>query len=638
MPDSQTLLCRVIPEKRPPKPPQRAVPTGPTVVESTGQKALVRTYQDLLKNPRDEALYEHHATVQLALVNTRSGSVNNLGAPGIFQSVEISPDGNHFLLECVKKPFSYLVPASGFPKSVEVWDRTGRVEFKLADVPLQTERPPGGVTPGPRRYHWRPTTPATLVWVEALDDGDPARRVAARDRVLMLRAPFTSEPVEIFRTQSRFSALSWAEVGYVALIRDYSNSKRWYRTYLFNPDNPLEEPVLLWNRSAQDRYGDPGTPLVRTLSTGQRAMRVHDNCLFLSGTGATPDGERPFLDRFNLTTLETTRIFECEPGHYETVVGFVQPDGSQFITRRESPTEPPNYMLREPRTGLRQALTKFPDPAPQLRQVTKQLLTYERADGVPLSGTLYLPPGYQPGTRLPTLIWAYPREYNDADTAGQVSGSTNRFTLFGGSSHLFFALQGYAVLDGAAMPVVGDPKKANDTYVEQIVANARAAVDALVERGVTDPDRVGVAGHSYGAFMTANLLAHSDIFRAGIARSGAYNRSLTPFGFQNESRTLWQAPDMYLKNSAFMAADKINEPLLLIHGEADENSGTFPMQSERMFQAVQGNGGLARLVLLPHETHSYEARESIEHVLWEMLGWFDRHVKNATPTNVTSGR
>jgi dipeptidyl aminopeptidase/acylaminoacyl peptidase len=270
--------------------------------------------------------------------------------------------------------------------------------------------------------------------------------------------------------------------------------------------------------------------------------------------------------------------------------------------------------------------------------VRKQLLTYERDDGVPLSGTLYLPPGYQPGTRLPLLIWAYPREYNDADTAGQVSGSTNRFTIFSGASQLFFALQGYAVLDGAAMPVVGDPKKANDTYIEQIVANARAAVDAVVELGVADPERVGVAGHSYGAFMTANLLAHSDLFRAGIARSGAYNRTLTPFGFQNESRTLWQAPEMYLQNSAFMAADKINEPLLMIHGEADENSGTFSMQSERMFQAVQGNGGLARLVLLPHESHSYEARESVEHVLWEMLNWFDRHVKNALPVNDTSGR
>jgi dipeptidyl aminopeptidase/acylaminoacyl peptidase len=370
---------------------------------------------------------------------------------------------------------------------------------------------------------------------------------------------------------------------------------------------------------------------MKRLPTGHSAMRVQRGTIFLSGTGASAGGDRPFLDRLDLNSLKTERLFHCDAQSYETFVALVKDDGSQFITRRESPTEPPNYFLRSPGQTAGTALTRFPDPAPQLRGIQRRMITYQREDGVDLSFTLLLPPGYQPGTRLPTLVWAYPREYTDADTAGQIDGSTNRFTMMGGSSHLFFVLQGYAVLDGATMPVVGTVKRANDTFLDQIVASAKAAVAKAAELGVTDPERVGVAGHSYGAFMTANLLAHSDVFRAGIARSGAYNRTLTPFGFQSETRTLWQAPDMYIKNSPFLAADKINEPLLLIHGEADNNPGTFPMQSERLYQAIKGNGGTARLVMLPLESHGYQARESIEHTLSEMLAWFDRYVKNAPP-------
>ncbi len=629
MPDSQTLLCKLVPEKRarPPLPPR--VPSGPVVQEANGHSAIVRTYQDLIDDPFEETQFEYYATSQLALVNARTERLTALGEAAILNSVDASPDGEHILVERIVKPFSYLLPMSGFPRVVEIWNRAGKTELKLAQIPEQHEQPPGGVSPGPRRYHWRPTSPSTLVWVEALDGGDPRKKVPHRDRVLMWPAPFTGGPRELARTEHRFSALSWGEKSWVALLREYQSSKRWSYTYILNPDNPGEAPRLLWNRSTQDRYGDPGAPLMKNLPTGQRAMRVSGDSLFLSGNGASPEGERPFLDRLNLLTLETERLFQCDSNSYETIIALVKDDGSQFITRRETQFDPPNYFLRTPGSPASVALTRFPDPAPQLRAIRKQLLTYEREDGVPLSATLYLPPDYTPGTRLPTIVWAYPREYNDADTAGQIAGSTNRFTLFSGASHLFFTLHGYAVIDGATMPVVGDPKKANDTYLEQIIASAKAVIQSAVAAGVTDEHRVGVMGHSYGAFMTANLLAHSDLFRAGIARSGAYNRTLTPFGFQNESRTLWQAPDMYLKNSAFLAADKIKEPLLLIHGVADNNSGTFPIQSERMFQAIKGNGGTARLVLLPHESHAYEARESVEHVIWEMFTWFDRYVKNA---------
>ena len=380
--------------------------------------------------------------------------------------------------------------------------------------------------------------------------------------------------------------------------------------------------------SAQDRYSDPGRPVSTTLANGRRVVMQNGDSIFLAGNGASPDGDHPFLDRLNLDTLETERLFQSADGGYEAVETPLGTSGTRWITRRESKTEPPNYRIREIANNESiTALTNFEDPTPQLRKITKRLVKYPRDDGVDLSFTLYLPPDYEEGTRLPTVVWAYPREYNDAATAGQVSGSTGRFTTIRGASQLFFVLNGYALLDGATMPVIGDPITMND----QIVMSGKAAIDKAAEIGVSDPNRVGVGGHSYGAFMTANLLAHSDLFRAGIARSGAYNRSLTPFGFQSEQRTFWEAPELYFKVSPFMHADKVNEPILLTHGEADNNSGTFPIQSDRMFHALTGHGATARLVTLPNESHGYAARESVEHTLYEMMSWFERFVKDAQP-------
>jgi dipeptidyl aminopeptidase/acylaminoacyl peptidase len=431
------------------------------------------------------------------------------------------------------------------------------------------------------------------------------------------------------KTEQRFAGLTWAEKEGRALLRDYDRDRRWLRTFLINVDEPAKVPRLVWERSINDRYKDAGTPLLRRQPGGEVALWQSGENIFLAGQGATAKGDRPFLDRLSLDTLKSERLFQSDENSHEVVLGLMSDDGSKFLTQHESPKEPANFYLRTT-DGSRTALTKFTDPSPRLRSVTRKLVTYKRADGVPLSMTLFLPPGYKEGDGpLPTVLWAYPREFNDAATAGQVSGSPNRFTSIIGPSHLFFLLAGYAILDDAALPVIGDPDKANDTYLEQIVSGAKAAIDKAVEMGVTDRKRVGVGGHSYGAFMTANLLAHSDLFRAGIARSGAYNRTLTPFGFQNERRTLWEAPEVYFKMSPFLAAEKIKEPILLIHGEADNNPGTFPVQTERMYQAIRGNGGTVRYVVLPHESHGYVARESVEHTLYEMLAWFDKYVKNS---------
>jgi dipeptidyl aminopeptidase/acylaminoacyl peptidase len=655
MPDGKALLVQTVPATRGNPPAEPKTPDGPIIQESDGKKAPVRTYEDLLQDRHDEELFDYYATAQLTKVGFphvgRLGPIrasidvngaSRIGKPGIFSRVDPSPDGKHLLVVRIQHPYSYIMPESDFPHEVEIWDLTGKLEHKVASLPLADHVPIEGVLTGPRDYQWVPSQPATLVWAEALDGGDPKTKAEFRDKLMLLRAPFTDQPQELARFEQRFvpagggfgpgrgTPIEWTESG-LGLTHDYNRDRRWQRTFLIDIAKPGAQPTLIWERSIRDRYGDPGTPLTRTLPNGKRVLRQQGNAIFLVGAGASPKGEFPFLDRFDLLTRKAERIFQCGDGQYESVVALLADDGTKFLTRHEGPTEPPNYFVRTSGSADKKALTNFPDPAPQLHGITKQLVTYKRADGVQLSFTLYLPANYKKGERLPTVVWAYPLEFNDAATAGQVSGSPYHFTTISGISQLFLVTQGYAILDNATMPVVGDPETMNNTYVEQIVASAKAAIDKAVEMGVTDPNRVGVGGHSYGAFMTANLLAHSDLFRAGVARSGAYNRTLTPFGFQSERRTIWEAPEMYIKVSPFMHADKIKHPILLIHGMADDNSGTFPIQSERMYQAIKGNGGIVRYVQLPYEAHGYLGRESTEHTLWEMVTWFDKWVKNAPP-------
>jgi dipeptidyl aminopeptidase/acylaminoacyl peptidase len=643
LPDSRTLLVKAIPSGRGPAPVEATVPIGPSVQESLGKAGPVPTYEDMLKNPHDEDLYEYYATAQLAKVDAATGAITRLGQPGLLETVTPSPDGMNILVTREHRPFSYLHPAHEFPKEVEIWNPSGAMVYKVASLPLPARVPLGGVESGPRQFRWIANQPASLMWVEALDGGNPKEKVPHRDRLLAIKAPFKGDPSEIFKTEQRFSGIEFGKN--FALVEDYDRNTRILRTLEIDPSKPSPDAKLVWSRNQQDRYKDPGRPVERRSLGGRggafgfpgaggdaESMLVQSgDSILLIGQGASPQGDRPFLDRYNIATGQSERLFHSAETNYETVDAVLDDQGTRFITRRESPTQPPNFYLHN--GASEKALTDFKDPAPQLRRIKKQLVTYQRPDGVPLSFNLYLPPDYKPGTRLPAVLWAYPREFNDADTAGQVSGSLQRFTTITGYSELFFLLEGYAVLDDAAMPVVGTPETVNNTYVEQIVADAKAAIDKAAEMGVVDPDRVGVGGHSYGAFMTANLLTHSNLFRAGIAESGAYNRTLTPFGFQTERRSFWEAQDIYLKMSPFLLADKIKVPVLLIHGEADDNTGTFPIQSERMYEAIRGNGGIVRLVFLPDEAHGYRAKETIEHVLWEKSRWFDKYVKNAGPSN-----
>lgn len=631
----RTISATLVPSKRGPAPAyQNLTPTEPSIQETSGRTGVVQTFQDLLKNPNDEKLFEYYATSQLASIDV-DGRVHEIGSPGIFDEANFSPDGKYILATRIERPFSYQFPYNRFPKKVEIWDPNGKVIKTVADLPLQNNLPAQGVPVGPRGVNWVPTEPATLMWTEALDDGDPRKKASHRDKIMSWAAPFGAAPGEVLRTEQRHQGRMFGERDGLMLYYDYNRDTQRRRLFATDYRSPATSK-LISDLSARDRYNDIGNPVTRTLPNGRSVVRQSGEHIFLSGAGASPDGDRPFLRKLSLKTLETEELFRSGVEEYEAFAGFYDDGATQILTRRESVVNPPNIFLRiAPCRGgavcVPVAVTDFKDPAPQLRGIQKQLVKYKRADGVDLSFTLYTPPGHKPGTPLPTLVWAYPLEFTDPSTAGQVSGSTDRFTQIGGISHLFFVLQGYAVLDNATMPVVGDPLTVNDTFVKQVVDSAQAAIDKGVEMGVVDRERVGVGGHSYGAFMTANLLAHSDMFRAGIARSGAYNRTLTPFGFQSERRTFWEAPELYAKVSPFFVAHKINEPILLMHGEADNNQGTFPMQSERLFAAISGNGGTARLVMLPLESHGYSAKESVEHTLYEMLEWFDKHVKNAKP-------
>lgn len=628
MSDNIHLLVHTLADASSPAPVAPKVPFGPIVEETSGKISKVATYQDLLKNPFDEELFEYYATCRLVIVDAKTGNLQRLGDAGMYLESSFSPDNNYLLITKLGRPFSYRVPYYYFTRSTEVWTRDAKLVATLAQLPVSDEIPTQGVPSGPREVMWQPLHGAKLVWVEALDGGDPMKKAPHRDKLMTLAAPFTGIPTALLNIQYRFDGIDWTARRDEVLLSEFDRDRRWQTTSFINLSQPQTPRKVVFDLSVNDAYKNPGQPVYETKPNGETVLAQEGDWIYFAARGASAEGDRPRLDRLNLGTLNKETLFLSREKAYEQFITFLGPGTRTILTEFESQKDPPNYFSLDLKGGSRIPLTAFPDPAPELTGVKKELIKYNRADGVALSGTLYLPPSYVPGTRLPVLIWAYPLEYSDPSTAGQVRGSPYTFTFFRGASPLFFLTQGYAVLMDATMPVVGDPETMNNTFIEQIVGAAKAAIDKLDSLGVADRKRVCVTGHSYGAFMTANLLAHSDLFAAGIARSGAYNRSLTPFGFQSERRSFWEATDVYMKVSPFTFANKIIRPLLLIHGEADNNPGTFTMQSERLYQAIKGNGGTARLVLLPFESHGYAARESVLHTLAEMFEWADKYVKN----------
>ncbi len=621
------VLVTTAPDRRGPVPAGARLAAGPTVQESLGRVSPERTFTDLLRTPADEALFEYHARSVLTVVDVNNGLSHDFGAPALYTSASVVGDGSggpnseYLLTERIVRPFSFSLPWDEFPRIVELRSRDGKVLRELARTPLRQGIAPDGVQSGPRAFQASPFGDAAVYWIEALDGGNPARQVPYRDRVMRLDPPFTGEPQEVQRMPHRFSKLLFMDDGQNALLTEIDRSRAWTRTYMLPLNGSQSRP--LFDHSLREKYRFPGTPVMRNLTGNGRSVAIaaHGE-LLLTGPGSSPRGDRPFLDRMSLKDLTTQRIFQSSETQYEQPL--LPLDNGRLVTQRESANEPPNLVLRDGTASL--ALTRAKDPTPQLRKIRRELVSFRRADGVDMSFWLYLPPDFKEGERRPALVWAYPLEFSDDATAGQVSGSANRFNVFVGLSPLNLLMDGFIVLSDATMPIVGDLRNVNDTFVEQTIANARAIIDKADELGMIDTSRLAVGGHSYGAFMAVNLLAHTNLFKAGIARSGAYNRTLTPFGFQSERRNLWEAKDVYLKLSPFLYANQIKEALLLIHGEQDSNAGTFPMQSERLYQALAGTGGTARYVLLPYEGHAYTARESVGQVQWEMSQWLKTYL------------
>ncbi|TVU47312.1 hypothetical protein EJB05_06907, partial [Eragrostis curvula] len=646
-----TLLVCTIPVTRGALPQKPSVPSGPKIQSNETKNVVqVRTFQDLLKDEYDADLFDYYTTSQLMLASL-DGTTRPIGPPAVYTSIDPSPDDKYLMISSIHRPYSYIVPCGRFPKKVELWTVDGKFIRELCDLPLAEDIPitTSSVRKGKRSIYWRPDKPSTLYWVETQDGGDAKVEVSPRDIVYMENAePINGEQPEILhKLDLRYAGTSWCDES-LALVYESWYKTRKTRTWVVSPDKKDISPRILFDRSSEDVYSDPGSPMMRRTDMGTYVIakiKKQDGSTYilLNGMGATPEGNVPFLDLFDIDTGSKERIWESDKEkYYESVVALMsdKTDGElaldelKILTSKESKTENTQYYLQTWPDKKQVKITNFPHPYPQLASLYKEMIRYKRKDGVQLTANLYLPPGYDSSKDgpLPCLVWSYPGEFKSKDAAGQVRGSPNEFPGIGATSPLLWLARGFAILSGPTIPIIGEgDEEANDRYVEQLVSSAEAAVEEVVRRGVAHPDKIAIGGHSYGAFMTANLLAHAPhLFCCGIARSGAYNRTLTPFGFQNEDRTLWEATNIYVEMSPFMSANKIKKPILLIHGEQDNNSGTLTMQSDRFFNALKGHGALSRLVILPFESHGYSARESIMHVLWETDRWLENYCVNVT--------
>lgn len=636
-PDQEKLLVRRINDRGAP-PQNPSLPTGPKIKEDAGAKAR-STYEsrNLLETEYDAELFSYYSQCELVIYDTKTKTIQVVGPAATYSKADVSPDGNYILIERLKKPWSLEVAWWRFSHDIEVWNLQGNLVKTVANQPVANEVPVQGEVTGPRDVSWQPTAPHTLFWIEALDGGNPMAKSEFRDKLMKWEAPFSGQPAEVFKAEHRIQATMWGQTEGMLMVYQRERMKRWRYVWLLDVNKGTSKQWFDLNEA--DQYNDPGNPIFTQLKNGNYVFKVEDGYIYFRGQGGTKTGDRPFVDRRNIETGKSERIFRCAADKFEYFVDFASEPGS-FIMSSESPADVPNFYLAKfgktiktdaggsTKEISKRPITKFEDPSRELRKIENKIVRYQRKDSVELSFQLYLPPGYKEGTKVPTVVYAYPLEYSGAKIAGQVRGSSNRFLRIYGASHLYFLMRGYAVLDNTSMPMVGDPETVYDSFIPQLIADGEAAVTKIIDMGIADPDRIGIIGHSHGALMVANLLAHTDLFCAGIARSGSYNKSNQPYGFQGERRSLFEATKSYIDCSPTFFANKVNEPVLIIHGDEDSNPGTLTFQSEVFYEAVRGSGGTARLVLLPFEDHGYRAKESIEHVLWEQINWFDKHVKN----------
>lgn len=585
---------------------------GPNIRELMSGAAPVVPYSNLLRDANDDRLFEHYGAVQFALVPTDGTESRLLNVSGMITAAGVSPDSDFIYTSRISRPYPRQLPVSRFPQSLSIHS-TASGEKIFEQAKASRDQVNVSLAPGPRMPSWDPTRPASLLFVERqLEAND-----SATDSLLEISAPFGGPAQNLAPGLRRVSAFAWSNKGNLFLTDSGSGSRTWVSYQL------RDKLIELARGGESDVVGDPMQALRVNGESG--AILETSGILHFKDETSLDTGAHPTLVAWTYATGKSDELWRSKDTEHAEVLAVLKHKKREYLIATESPSLPRHLVIS--REGQRHGLTQPAPPHPELFGMERRMMRYKRADGLPLSGMLSLPAGAQEGITTPLVLWIYPRDFADSDQASKSKEYPQRYIDPKGASRFLLLNQGYALFD-CPMPIVGEVTSGRDDFLSQLISNAEAAIDHLVSIGIADRDRIAVMGHSYGAFAVANLLAHSKLFRTGIATSGAYNRTLTPFGFQRETRTFWQNTEAYVNMSPFFFADNIEGSLLLVHGEADDNAGTPILQSERFYAALVGNGVRTRFVSFPYEGHHLRGRDAVLHTAAEMIHWLDRELRS----------
>ncbi|MFQ3586476.1 MAG: prolyl oligopeptidase family serine peptidase [Fimbriimonadaceae bacterium] len=650
------------PTAAPPKPAPEAVPATPLVRLTHPTANRLRTFPSLLQTPRDAAMLEHFMTGQLAVVHLADGRVHEVGAPALIRSVDPAPDGRHFRVTTVLKPFSYIVPESSFGSKEEIWDDSGKVLVTLQNRPIRAD---GTLTPASttrRALAWRPdgqglsfihSEPAPRSGNAPADPGSPdeddeqARgRAAAQaaaptaparpDRVMQWLPPFRPEDAKVvYASDQRINSVRYSPDCQILFLSETRDGREVLAAVRLS--DPSKRHVLASSR-AEDWTQAPGDLVSGPTELGTTAVRISSRgTVFLSGTqqfeNPAEKAPRPFLDEVEIDSGKVTRLWQSPEDRFESITSLLGNEGDELVITRQSPTEFPNQFYVNLADRREQALTEYVDLTPEIGGAIRHRFQVRRADGFRFWVQVTLPRWHTVGSRLPAMINVYPREFENqaAYDRGERGFNKNLFPRTGANSWENLVVMGYAVVR-PDIPIVGPAGRMNDNYVHDLRNSLAAVIDEIDRRGWVDRRRLSISGHSYGGFTTANAMIHTPFFRAGIAGAGNYNRTLTPMAFQGESRNLTEARETYLGMSPLIHANNLTGALLLYHGAEDQNVGTWPINSERMFHMLESLGKTAALYMYPFEDHGQIAEQTLLDMWARWVEWLERHVRPVDPS------
>ena len=679
--DGSQVIAVLIPDGRKAEPQRPAIETGPLVRLTDEKKEKTRTFASLLRDPFEKELMEYYVTGQLATINASNGSIRKIGAPAMISAVDASPDGKYFHVTLMRKPFSYIVQYNSFGTSEQIWDGDGKMLAELVNRPLREAtsdddagfggQGAGQNDPNPRNVGWMPNgaglyylqqDPAPPRGAAAADstEGGAQRGPRRKDRLYQWSPPFDAGSKKVLlESDNRMSGILFTDDAKAVFVAENPTGTGHVYAHYF--DEPGKNYTIWRVRGLNASVGgggggfggggggrggtgadsvtfyqNPGTIMakrgraggnVALVSTDGRFAYLQGTRYFKTWQDSAPRG---FVDKVEIKSGQKSRVFEGRTDMYETVTAALDDDFSKFVVARESPTQVSDAYLRDGASGNYTKLTNNKDYTPEFTAAIRKRIPVMRADGYRFIVNLTLPQDYKPGTRLPAMFWFYPYEFTDQAGYDRTlrTNNINQFPNAGPRTIEYLVTQGYAVANFDP-PIFGANGRMNDNYVSDLVGNLTAVIDELDKQGFIDRSRLGLGGHSYGAFSTVNAMVNTPYFKAGIAGDGMYNRSLTPNGFQSERRDFWEAQKTYLDMSPFFKADKLTGALLMYHSIEDQNVGTAPISSERMMHALQGLGKVASLYMYPYEDHGPAAKETLLDQWARWTAWLDVYVKNA---------